>query len=81
MTGGKKVKVYGTQTCPYCFMAKDYLKAKGVEFEDVDVGSDARAAQEMVSKSGQTSVPVIDYHGKIIVGFDREAIDEELRQA
>ena len=70
--------VYSTQTCPYCNMVKDYLKEKGVEFEDIDVSQDHEKAQEMMSKSGQSGVPVVDIDGKIIVGFNRPAIDEAL---
>jgi glutaredoxin 3 len=70
--------VYSTPTCPYCYLVKDYLKAKEIEFEEKDVSKDREAAREMVEKSGQMGVPQIDINGKIIVGFDRDAIDEEL---
>ena len=72
-----EVKIYTTQTCPYCTMAKDYLKSKGVEFEEIDV-SDQEKAQEMMQKSGQMGVPQIEINGKIIVGFNQAAIDEAL---
>lgn len=72
------VIVYSTQTCPYCHMVKDYLKEKGVEFEDIDVSQDQEKAKEMTSKSGQSGVPVLDIDGKIIVGFNRDAIDKAL---
>ena len=74
-----KVKVYSTQSCPYCFMAKDFLKDNDVEFEDIDVSTNRAAAQEMIKKSGQQGVPVIDINGKIIIGFDKEAIKKELK--
>jgi glutaredoxin 3 len=73
-----KIKVYSTPTCPYCRMTKAFLKDKGVEFEDIDVASNRDAAREMIEKSGQMGVPVIDVNGKIIVGFDKEAIEKEL---
>ncbi|MFH1622898.1 MAG: FAD-dependent oxidoreductase [Candidatus Aenigmatarchaeota archaeon] len=73
-----KVKVYSTDQCPFCHMAKDYLQAKGVEFEDVNVGEDRAAADEMVEKSGQMGVPVLDIAGEIIVGFDVPRIDAAL---
>jgi glutaredoxin-like YruB-family protein len=76
MTG--KVKVYSTPTCPYCDMVKDFLKDKGVEFEEVDVAADHEAAREMIQKSGQMGVPQIEVNGKIIVGFDRAALEKEL---
>jgi len=73
-----KVTVYSTQTCPYCRMAKEYLASKGVPYEDVDVSKDHARAQEMIDKSGQMGVPVLDINGTIIVGFDKEAIDKSL---
>ena len=75
---GKNVKVYSTPTCPYCVMVKQFLKEKNVDFEDVDVSVDQEKAKEMVDKSGQMGVPVLDIEGKIIVGFDRDAIDSAL---
>ncbi len=73
----KKVIVYSTPTCPYCVYAKNFFKEKGVQFEDVDVSRDRTRAMEMVEKSGQMGVPVIDIGGKIIVGF-QPAVFEEL---
>ncbi len=72
------VTVYSTRTCPYCHMAKDFLAEKKIAFKDVDVGSDQKAAEEMVKKSGQMGVPVIEIDGKIIVGFDKPAIEAAL---
>ncbi len=74
------VKVYSTPTCPYCKMAQEYLKEKGVEFEYIDVAADQKAAEEMIEKSGQMGVPVIDIDGKIIVGFNKEEIEKALSQ-
>ncbi len=74
----KKVTVYSTPTCPYCHMAKDFLKENKIAFKDVDISSNTAAAQEMMNKSGQMGVPVIDVEGKIIVGFDRDALRAEL---
>jgi glutaredoxin len=59
-------------------MAKDFLRAKKVEFEDIDVGSDYKAAMEMVKISGQRGVPVIDINGSVIVGFDQNRINDLL---
>ncbi|MEM4554652.1 MAG: glutaredoxin domain-containing protein [Candidatus Anstonellaceae archaeon] len=73
-----QVIVYSTKTCPFCIMAKRYLTQKGVKFIDYDVGSDQKKAFEMIAKSGQMGVPVLDIKGKIIVGFDKQAIDEAL---
>ncbi len=73
-----KVIVYGTPTCPYCHIAQDFLKENKVEYRYVDVSVDQKAAEEMVEKSGQMGVPVIDIDGKIIVGFDKDRIKKEL---
>ncbi len=72
------VKVYSTPTCPWCTRAKEYLTEKNVPFVDVDVSMDQRAAQEMVQKTGQMGVPVIEVHGRFIVGFDISAIEQAL---
>jgi glutaredoxin 3 len=72
------VRVYTTPTCPYCTMAKKYLDSKNVSYESVDVSSDRNAASEMVNKSGQRGVPVIEIDGNIVVGFDKDKIDSLL---
>lgn len=73
-----KVKVYSTKICPWCKKVKEFLSEKNVEFENIDVGEDQEASKEMVEKSGQMGVPVIDIDGKIIVGFDKEALEKAL---
>ncbi|MFA5230710.1 MAG: glutaredoxin domain-containing protein [Candidatus Paceibacterota bacterium] len=71
-----KIKVYSTINCPYCVMAKDFFKSKDLEYQDVNVGEDQVAFQEMVQKSGQMGVPVIDIDGNIIIGFNRPEIEK-----
>jgi glutaredoxin-like YruB-family protein len=73
------VKVYSTPSCPWCTEAKNYLSSKHVQFEDIDVSRNMEAAREMVQKSGQRGVPVLDINGSIVVGFDQAAIDTLLR--
>jgi glutaredoxin 3 len=75
----KKIMVYSTQTCPYCHMAKDFLKDNKIKFEDIDVSEDEDKANEMIEKSGQMGVPVIDIDGEIIIGFDKEKIKKLLK--
>lgn len=72
------VKLYSTLTCPWCHKTREFLKSKGVKFKDFNVADDERAREEMVEKSGQMGVPVIDIDGKIIVGFDEEEIEQAL---
>ncbi|MFA5500011.1 MAG: glutaredoxin domain-containing protein [Candidatus Omnitrophota bacterium] len=74
----KNVKVYSTPTCPYCIRVKQFLKENAVNFKDIDVSSDQDAAQEMIKRSGQMGVPVVDIDGELIVGFDKEKIKKTL---
>ncbi len=73
-----KVKIYTTPSCVYCKMAKEYFKANNVAYEEKNVAGDQAAVQEMMQKSGQLGVPVIDVDGKIVVGFDKPTLDELL---
>ena len=74
----KNVTVYSTNTCPFCIRAKQFLKDNKIEFINIDVSEDQAKAQEMIKKSGQMGVPVIDVDGKIVIGFDKEKIKEAL---
>ncbi|MDD4203072.1 MAG: glutaredoxin domain-containing protein [Candidatus Omnitrophica bacterium] len=74
-----KIIVYGTPTCPYCTRAKEYFSNKNIDIEYIDVASNTSKGEEMVQKSGQMGVPVIDIDGSIIVGFDKEKIEETLK--
>lgn len=74
----KNVKIYSTPTCPWCIRVKQFLKDNNIAFEDYDVSGDRLKADEMVKKSGQMAVPVLDIEGEIIVGFDREKIKQAL---
>jgi glutaredoxin-like YruB-family protein len=73
-----RVIVFSTPTCSFCNMAKKYFREKGIRFKDVDVSRDPAAARDMIRRSGQQGVPVIDIGGKIVVGFDRLKIDKYL---
>lgn len=68
------IKVFSTPTCPYCVTLKSFLKDKGFVFEDIDVSKDEKELEEMIQKSGQMGVPVVDIGGEIVVGFDKEKI-------
>jgi len=74
-----KVKVYSTPTCPWCKKVKEFLQQNNVEFDDKNVASDTDARNEMMEKSGQMGVPVLDIDGKVIVGFDQDAIKTALK--
>ena len=77
---GKKPKViiYSTKTCPWCAKTKEFLKRNKIPFTNKDVGSNKKAAMEMVKKSGQQGVPVLDINGKIIVGYSEGKIKKAL---
>lgn len=74
----KSVKVYSTSTCSYCAMTKEFLRKNNIQFENIDVGINLQASQEMMDRSGQMGVPVLDIDGQIIVGFDKDAISTAL---
>lgn len=74
----KSVKVYSTPTCPWCIKAKQFLQENNIVFENYDVSSNQEKGEEMVQKSGQMGVPVLDIDGQIIVGFDKEKIKAAL---
>lgn len=69
------VTVYSTPTCGYCTMAKNYLRSKGVQYTDHNVAEDRAKAEEMIQKTQQYGVPVLEINGNIIIGFDRPRID------
>lgn len=74
----KKVLIYSTSTCPYCVKVKEYLDSRNIGFENIDVSTDQDKVQEMIDKSGQMGVPVIDIDGKIVIGFNKAEIDKLL---
>jgi len=75
----KNVTVYSTPTCPFCIRAKQFLKDNNIQFKDIDVSTDQSKAQEMINRSGQMGVPVLDIDGDIVVGFDKDKIKEALK--
>ena len=68
------VKIFITPACPYCFTLKEFLKEKGIEFEEIDVSKDEKSREEMIKKSGRLEAPIIEINGQIVVGFDKEKI-------
>jgi len=72
------ITIYTTPTCVYCNTLKKYLGSKNIEFEEIDVSLDEKELEKMVSISGQMGVPVIDIDGNIVIGFNRNKIDELL---
>ena len=73
------VTIYTTPTCSFCKMTKAYFKEHEVKYSEKDVTTDDAARDEMIQKSGQLGVPVIDIDGEIVVGFDKEKLAELLK--
>ena len=74
----KKAIIYTTPTCGYCKLAEEFFKANGVSYKEIDVSENEKAAQDMINKSGQMGVPVIEINSQIIVGFDKPALKKAL---
>ena len=74
-----RVTVFTTPSCPWCTRVKAYLRQNAVDFREVDVAKDEKAAQRMVARSGQMGVPQLDIDGRMIVGFDKPRIDQLLK--
>lgn len=74
-----KVRVFSTETCPFCVTLKDFLKEYDIEFEDINVAENEAAQKEMIEKTGQMGVPVIDIDGQMVVGFDQDKIKNLLK--
>ncbi len=73
-----KVTIYSTPTCTFCRMSKDFFKANGVEYTEIDVASDEKAREKMFEISKQMGVPVIDIDGNVIVGFNKPKLSQLL---
>lgn len=73
-----KIKIYSTPFCGYCKMAKDFFDKNGFPYEEVDVSIDEEAAKNMVARTGQMGVPVIEIGDEILVGFNKPQIEEVL---
>ncbi len=72
------IKLYTTPFCVWCKKTKEFLDENKIPFKEIDVSKDQKTAEEMIKKSNQYGVPVLDINGKIIVGYDPEAIQKAL---
>ncbi len=73
------VKIYSTPTCVYCNTLKEYLTSKNIAFEVSDVSENEKELEKMVAISGQMGVPVVEIGQDVVIGFDKEKIDELLK--
>jgi glutaredoxin 3 len=74
----KNVSIYSTPTCTYCNMAKNFFKANNVAYTEYNVASDLDKRKEMIDKTGQMGVPVIDIEGDVTIGFDEPKLKASL---
>jgi glutaredoxin 3 len=74
------IVMYSTPSCSYCRVAKDYFRKAGLSFTEYNIASDPKKAEEMVRKSGQMGVPVIDVNGRVIIGFNQTEIERALHR-
>ncbi len=74
-----KVTIYTTPSCVYCRTAKEFFKKNGVEYAEFNVVQDEKARENMIKKSRQLGVPVIDVDGEIFVGFDKDGLKKALK--
>ena len=74
-----KVTLYTTPTCTYCIMAKDWFRENKIEYEEFDVSQDEEKRKELVEKTGQMAVPVIEVNEETIIGFDKGKLSELLK--
>ena len=74
----KEVKVYSTPTCPYCKMVKKFLEDNSTPYQDINVAEDKAALEDIVNRSGQMGVPVIDINGELVIGYNQVQLKEKL---
>jgi glutaredoxin len=60
-------------------MAKEFFEEHKIEYREFNVAEDAKTREEMIKKSGQMGVPVIDVDGEIIIGFDKAKLAKLLK--
>jgi glutaredoxin 3 len=74
--GRPDIVMYSTGFCPYCVAAKNFLKARGLAWEEVRIDTDPARRAEMMEKARRTSVPQIFINGTHVGGFeDMVALD------
>ncbi|MDA3792382.1 MAG: glutaredoxin family protein [Elusimicrobia bacterium] len=73
-----EVKIYSTPTCPFCKKVKKFMDDNDVKYTNYNVADNQDKAQEMIDKSGQMGVPVIDVDGQLVLGFNKEKLKELL---
>ena len=78
MDNTKKITIYSLPTWPHCKRAIKLLEENGFSFQEINVASDKVGREEMIRKSNQMSVPVIEIDGEITVGFNEAELRKKL---
>ncbi len=73
-----KIMIYSTPSCTFCVMAKEFFKQNNIPFEEYNVAADLEKRKEMIQKTGQMGVPVIDIDGSVVIGFDKEVVAKKV---
>lgn len=74
-----KITTYTNPSCPWCIELKTWLKKKKIEYKDLDITEEDEFREELVSKTGQLAVPVIFVEDEFIIGFDKDKIEEMIK--
>ncbi len=74
-----KVQIYTTPTCGFCKLTKQFFKENNVKYDEKDVTINQTWQDEMIKRSGQMGVPVIDIDGQLVIGFDRDKLAKLLK--
>ncbi len=77
----KNAIVYSTPSCVYCGLAKDFLTKNKINVTEYNVATDLTKRKEMIDKTGQMGVPVIEIDGQVVVGFDETKLKSLLEIA
>lgn len=76
-----KIKIYTTPFCVYCKKAKEFFEGFGFKYEEIDASKDNLVVNEIIQKTGQMAVPVIEINNQVIVGFNESQIKKLLNLA
>lgn len=75
-TKPSRIRLFIKPTCPWCREAMDWLDARKIAYERIDVIADPTAFVEMARLSAQTLAPVIEVDGKILADFGAKELAE-----
>ena len=74
----KDITLYTQPECPPCKITKLFLNDNNIEYKEKDIKADGNARKELTDKHGSYSTPTVVIDGKVIIGFNLDAIEKEL---